>query len=111
MLGLAFYLFSPTCLINSIKHEHSCKILYLNCLSDWAKPYRGTSRYSIIGVLICSNDCGLENRLLTLCRLDGFSSHTYSNNTYVIAHFVVQGDHRHNLLNYDVFLSLKDVLF
>ena len=26
---LAFYLFFPTCLINSIKHEHSCKILYL----------------------------------------------------------------------------------
>ena len=24
----AFYLFSPTRLINSIKHEHSCKILY-----------------------------------------------------------------------------------
>ena len=30
MLGkLAFYLFSPTRLINSIKHEHSCKIFYL----------------------------------------------------------------------------------
>ena len=27
--SLTFYLFSPTCLINSIKHEHSCKILYL----------------------------------------------------------------------------------
>ena len=27
--SLAFYLFSPTCLINSIKHEPSCKILYL----------------------------------------------------------------------------------
>ena len=27
--SLAFYLFSPTRLINSIKHEHSCKILYL----------------------------------------------------------------------------------
>ena len=26
---LAFYLFSPTRLINSIIHEHSCKILYL----------------------------------------------------------------------------------
>ena len=25
--GLAFYLFSPTRLINPIKHEHSCKIL------------------------------------------------------------------------------------
>ena len=29
MASLAFYLFSPTCLINSIKHEHSCKILYI----------------------------------------------------------------------------------
>ena len=28
--SLAFYLFSPTRLINSIKHEHSCKILYLH---------------------------------------------------------------------------------
>ena len=28
-LGLAFYLFSPTVLINSVKHEHSCKILCL----------------------------------------------------------------------------------
>ena len=28
--SLLFYLFSPTCLIKSIKHEHSCKILYLN---------------------------------------------------------------------------------
>ena len=27
--SLAFYLFSSTHLINSIKHEHSCKILYL----------------------------------------------------------------------------------
>ena len=27
--SLAFYLFSPTRLINSIKHEHSCKILYV----------------------------------------------------------------------------------
>ena len=24
-----FYLFSPTCLVNSIKLEHSCKILYV----------------------------------------------------------------------------------
>ena len=29
LASLTFYLFSPTCLINSIKHEHSCKILYL----------------------------------------------------------------------------------
>ena len=30
MLGsLTFYLFFPTRLINSIKHEHSCKILYI----------------------------------------------------------------------------------
>ena len=31
---LTFYLFSPTCLINSIKYEHSCKILYIkdSCL-------------------------------------------------------------------------------
>ena len=30
MLGkLPFYLFSPTRLINSMKHEHSCKILCL----------------------------------------------------------------------------------
>ena len=28
--SLAFYLFSSTCLINSIKHEHSCKILYIH---------------------------------------------------------------------------------
>ena len=26
--SLTFYLFSPTRLINSIKHEHSCKIFY-----------------------------------------------------------------------------------
>ena len=26
---LAFYLFSQTCLMNLIKHDHSCKILYL----------------------------------------------------------------------------------
>ena len=33
MLGnLAFYVFSPTCFINSIKHEHSCKILYISML-------------------------------------------------------------------------------
>ena len=30
--SLAFYLFFPTRLINSIKHWHSCKILYLNTL-------------------------------------------------------------------------------
>ena len=28
LADLAFYLFSSTHLINSIKHEHSCKILY-----------------------------------------------------------------------------------
>ena len=28
--SLAFNLFSPTCLINSIKQEHSCKILYFS---------------------------------------------------------------------------------
>ena len=27
--SLAFYLFSPTRLINSIKHEHSCKVLFV----------------------------------------------------------------------------------
>ena len=27
LASLAFYLFSPTCLINSMKHEHSYKIL------------------------------------------------------------------------------------
>ena len=27
--SLAFYLFSPTRLINSVKHEHSCKVLYV----------------------------------------------------------------------------------
>ena len=27
-VSLAFHLFSPTCLINSIKHEHSRKIFY-----------------------------------------------------------------------------------
>ena len=32
--SLAFYLFSPTCLIKSIKHEHSCKILYFLCISS-----------------------------------------------------------------------------
>ena len=29
IVSLAFYLFSPTRLINSIKNEHSCKILYV----------------------------------------------------------------------------------
>ena len=28
-ISRTFYLFTPTRLINSIKHEHSCKILYL----------------------------------------------------------------------------------
>ena len=28
LTSLIFYLFSTTCLINSIKHEHLCKILY-----------------------------------------------------------------------------------
>ena len=30
MASLTFYHFSSTCLINSIKHEHSCKIPYVN---------------------------------------------------------------------------------
>ena len=30
---LAFYLFSPTRVINSIKHEHSCKILYVSSIT------------------------------------------------------------------------------
>ena len=29
LAGLTFYLFSPTCSINSIKHERSCKILFI----------------------------------------------------------------------------------
>ena len=29
LASLALYLFFPTRLINSIKHEHSCKILYV----------------------------------------------------------------------------------
>ena len=32
--SLAFDLFSPTRLINSIKHEHSCKILYIKTQSS-----------------------------------------------------------------------------
>ena len=32
--SLAFHLFSPTRLINSIKHEHSCKILYIKSKLD-----------------------------------------------------------------------------
>ena len=37
---LAFYLFSLTSFINSIKHEHSCKILYLyNCDKYWAHMF------------------------------------------------------------------------
>ena len=34
--SLAFYLFSSTRLINSIKHEHSCKILYI---FNWMRQY------------------------------------------------------------------------
>ena len=34
MRALVFHLFSPTRLINSIKHEHSCKILYFQVL-EW----------------------------------------------------------------------------
>ena len=30
--SLAFYLFSPPPLINSMKHEHSCKIFYFICM-------------------------------------------------------------------------------
>ena len=33
--SLAFYLFSPTHLVNSIKHEHSCKILYEYRFLPW----------------------------------------------------------------------------
>ena len=46
--SLTFYLFSPTRLINSIKHEHSYKILYVDVLyliqsssNDW---YNGSHR-------------------------------------------------------------------
>ena len=30
LASLTFYHFSPTCCINSMKHEHSCKIFYIN---------------------------------------------------------------------------------
>ena len=38
--SLAFYLFSPTRLINSIKHEHSCKILYIKCFKAVINPFK-----------------------------------------------------------------------
>ena len=36
--SITFYLFSPTCLMNSIKHEHSCKILYVYFLAQLYGP-------------------------------------------------------------------------
>ena len=35
--SLAFYLFSWTCFINSIKHKHSCKILYISHMWKYKK--------------------------------------------------------------------------
>ena len=46
--GLAFYHFSPSRLINSIKHEHSCKILYFIYLLQLARLVdreNGASQY------------------------------------------------------------------
>ena len=56
LASLAFYLFSPTCLISSIKHEHSCKILYtilsVNVTLEWREIYV----IKICFVLLCNYD-------------------------------------------------------
>ena len=51
LASLAFYLFSSTRLINSIKHEHSCKILYITSnlttsIYGEEKPTLGTASAS-----------------------------------------------------------------
>ena len=66
MLGkpriLSLYLFSSTCLINSIKHEHSCKILYLVLLlqSIAVVCYPITSSKRTIMNHISPADAGLD---------------------------------------------------
>ena len=57
-LRLAFYLFSPTRLINSLKHEHSCKILYLlNELGKRDKCEACSQRASLINSIIQEHEC------------------------------------------------------
>ena len=51
--NLAFYLFSPTSLINTIKHEHPCKILYL---FDKAIDHHG-------GIYVVSLACSIIYKL------------------------------------------------
>ena len=46
--SLAFYLFSPTRLINLIKHEHSCKILYVTMKYKVRKRAKIKNRYNQI---------------------------------------------------------------
>ena len=43
--SLTFYLLTLTCLINSLKHEHSCKILYLNGIFTTEPLARSALKY------------------------------------------------------------------
>ena len=74
--SLAFYLFSPTRLINLIKHEHSCKILYL-CNRIW--------------------NCILQSHILAIFiftfQIKVFHSNSFHRGSYMSAHVLL------NLLN------------
>ena len=58
LASLAFYLFSPTRLINSIKHEHSSKILSILQLSQVG--FTGVGQLNAICHIINSCSCIIE---------------------------------------------------
>ena len=45
---LTYFLFSTTCLINSIKHEHSCKIIYLYDIEFGLKSHISSENINIL---------------------------------------------------------------
>ena len=62
--SLTFYLFSPTCLINSIIYEHSCKIL---CITYWLPhgstmtdtPFQRSAKFKVsLNMKKLNNQCG-----------------------------------------------------
>ena len=68
MASLAFYHFSQTHFISSIKHEHSCKILYMR---HELYSYNGTDQAALVTNVIYVSFSFLKAAPLThLCQLE-----------------------------------------
>ena len=90
--SLAFYSISPTHLINLIKHEHSCKILFLKYCVSQSYPCTLDSSYNLWMFKVCAFVHACMCECVSVCVLPTVNN-DINRGSYMSAHFLL------NLLN------------